>query len=200
MNTDRERVLEMARERELFTAAEVTQAGIHRQELTRLVADGTLERVARGRYRLAGREITEHHGLVLAATAVPHGVICLLSALSFHGIGAQLPSAVWIAVERGTRTPTVDYPPLRVVHFSGISFTEGIEDHVIEGRSVRIYGIAKTVADLFKFRNRIGLDVAIEALREGWRDRRFTVEELDSAAKACHVETVMRPYIDGVLV
>lgn len=197
--TQRDQLLELARERPVFTAKEAAEAGIHSQVLTRLLEEGVIERISRGTYRLEGRPVTEHHGLALVAAAVPHGVVCLLSALSFHEIGTQLPSKVWIAVERGTRRPTLAYPPLEVVHFSGEAFATGVETHTIEGQEAQVYGIAKTLADLFKYRNRIGLEVGMEALREAWRDRRFKMEDLDEAARACRVERVMRPYIQGIL-
>lgn len=199
MPTDRKRLLDLARSRTYVSARQVSESGIHTEHLSRLVADGTLERVARGQYRLAEAGITEHHGLVLAALAAPAGVVCLLSALSFHGIGTELPAEVWIAVERGKTAPRLRSPRLRVVRYSGPAFTEGIERHVIEGQPVRVYGVAKTLADLFKARNRVGLDVAMDALREAWRDRRFTIAELDRAARACRVARVMRPYLEGLL-
>lgn len=197
--TDRQRILKRVKPGGFLTARAVSKAGIHTQELTRLVADGTLERVGRGRYRLAGAEITEHHGLVLAAAAAPEGVLCLLSALVFHGIGTQLPAEIWLAIERGRRAPTVANLRLRIVRFSGPAFSEGIEVHEVESQRVRVYGVAKTIADLFKARNRVGIDVAVEALREAWRDRRFTMADLDRAARACRVERVMRPYLEGVV-
>jgi predicted transcriptional regulator of viral defense system len=197
--TGRQRVLRLARKRAQVTAREVAQAGIHTQELSRLVADGTLERIGPGRYRLASAEISEHHGLVLAAAAAPHGVICLLSALAFHGVGTELPAEVWLAVERGRRAPKVANLRLRIVRYSGASFHEGIEVHEIERQPVRVYSVAKTLADLFKARNRVGLDVAVEALRQAWRDRRFKMADLERAARACRVERVMRPYIEGVV-
>jgi predicted transcriptional regulator of viral defense system len=181
------------------TAGAVSRAGIHTQELTRLVADGTLDRVGPGRYRLAGAEITEHHGLALAAAAAPGGVICLLSALSFHGIGTQLPAEVWLAIERGRRPPKAASLRLRIVRFSGPAFREGIEVHEIERQRVRVYSVAKTIADVFKARNRVGIDVAVQALREAWRDRRFTMADLDRAARVCRVESVMRPYVEAVV-
>jgi predicted transcriptional regulator of viral defense system len=193
------RLLELAQGRSVFTAGDVRRAGIHSQHLTRMVAEGVIERVARGQYRLVGRPVTEHHGLVVATSAVPHGVVCLLSALSFHGIGSQLPSAVWLAIEKGARKPSVRQLPLEVVRFTGAAFTEGIETHSIEGEPVRIYGVAKTVADLFKHRNKVGLDVALEALRESWRDRRLTLDALDRAARVCRVERVVRPYVETVI-
>ncbi len=177
----------------------VADAGIHTQYLTRLVAEGALERVAPGRYRYPNAEVTEHHGLVLASVAAPHGVVCLLSALSFHSIGTQVPAEVWIAIERGSTSPKLLSPSLRVVRYSGMAFSEGIEVHRIERQTVRVYSVAKTLADLFKARNRIGVEVAVEALREAWRDRRFKMAELDRAAKACRVERVMRPYVEGVV-
>lgn len=197
--TDRARLLTLAKKRGILTAHEVAEAGIHSQELTRLVAEGAIERVARGRYRATDRPLTEHHGLAIVAAAVPQGVVCLLSAASFHGLGTQLPSRVWIAIERGSRTPALTYPPLEVVRFSGAAFREGVESHVIERQKVRVYGVAKTLADLFKYRNRVGLDVAIEALREAWVDRRFTMDALDRAARACRVERVIQPYVEGVI-
>jgi predicted transcriptional regulator of viral defense system len=172
---------------------------VHTQHLTSLVREGTLERVARGRYRLAGSPITEHHGLVLAAAIVPRGVICLISALSFHGLGTQLPAQIWIAIDRRARRPKDTYPPLRVLRFSGRALTSGIETHRLEGHAVRIYSIAKTLADCFKYRNKIGLDVALEALREAWRKRRVTVEDINRFARVCRVERVMRPYLEGLV-
>jgi predicted transcriptional regulator of viral defense system len=197
--TDRERLVALAGRRGLLTAREVAEAGIHSQHLTRLVGDGTLERIARGRYRLQAADTTEHHSLALAAAVAPAGVICLLTALSFHGIGTQLPAEVWLAIERGGRAPRLPNLRLRIVRFSGAAFREGIEVHLIERQRVRVYSVAKTLADLFKARNRVGLDVAMEALRESWRDRRFTMPELDRAARACRVERVMRPYVEAVV-
>jgi len=194
-----QRVLRLARSRRYLNAREVSAAGVHTGVLTRMVAEGRLERVARGRYRLPGGDVTEHHGIVLASLAAPAGVICLLSALDFHGIGTQLPAEVWIAIERGKTAPRLPSPRLRVVRYSGPAFREGIEVHTLEGQRVRIYSVAKTLADLFKARHRIGLGVALEALREAWRDRRFTLPDLDRAARACRVERVMRPYVEIVV-
>ena len=198
--SDRQQVLKLARRPGGVTSREITEAGIHRQLLTRLVREGALEHVARGVYRLPDQPVSEHHGLVLAAAAVPGGIICLLSALAFHGLGTQLPSEVWLAVPRRARQPTLKYPPLRIVRFSGDAFTEGVESHQVEGRLLRVYGAAKTVADCFKYRNKIGLDVALEALRDGWRERRFTLDELDCYAETCRVSRVMRPYLESLVI
>ena len=197
--TDRNRLLGLARRRGVITTRETASAGIHSQQLTRLVADGVLERVARGQYQLAERPVTEHHGLAVVARAVPRGVICLLSALGVHGIGTQLPAEVWVAIEGRARQPVLAHPPLRVVRFSGRAFTHGVEIRRLEGESIRVYGVAKTLADLFKYRNKVGLDVVLEALREAWRARKFTMEQLDRAARICRVEHVMRPYVEAVV-
>ena len=196
--TDRNRLLSLAKRRGFVSSREVVRTGIHSQTLTRLVADNVLERVTRGQYRLAGRLVTEHHGLVVVSRAVPRGVICLLSALNVHGLGTQLPPEVWVAIERRARAPSLDPPPLHVVRFGGRAFTHGVETHRFEGENVRVYGVAKTLADLFKYRNKIGLDVSLEALHEAWRGRRFTMDELDRAARVCRVERVMRPYLESL--
>ena len=164
-STDRERTLKLARRRRGVTARDLAAAGIHRQVLSRLVESGEIERIVRGVYRLPEHPRTEHHGLTMASAAVPNGIICLLSALQFHGIGTQLPSVIWIAIDRRARRPALKYPPLRVVRYTGAALTEGVESHRIEGQTVRVYNVAKTVADCFKYRNKIGLDAALEALR-----------------------------------
>jgi predicted transcriptional regulator of viral defense system len=197
--TDRDRTLRLARRRGGVAAREVAVAGIHRQVLSRLVKAGELERVARGLYRLPGGPLTEHHGLAVASAAVPHGVICLISALAFHGIGTKLPHEVWMAIDRRARRPALRQPPLRVVRASGESFSAGVEVHQVEGRTLRVYGVAKTLADCFKYRNKTGLDVSLEALREAWRARRFTMEELERYATICRVQRVMRPYLEALV-
>jgi predicted transcriptional regulator of viral defense system len=197
--TDSERLIRLARHRPALAAKEVTRAGIHSQQLSRLVAEGRLERIARGLYRLPGLPVTENHGLVVVAQAVPRGVVCLLSALSFHGIGTQLPHEVWVAVDRRDRRPNLAWPRLRVVRFSGKPLTEGVETHRSEGQAVRVFGIAKTIADCFKYRNKIGLDVALEALREAWRARRVTMDDIDRYARVCRVERVMSPYLEALV-
>lgn len=197
--TDLDRTLKLARRRQGLRTRELAEHGIHRQVLSRLVAAGRLERVGRGLYRTPTGQVTEHHGLALANAAVPRGVICLLSALRFHGIGTQLPSQVWIAIDRRARQPALGYPPLKVVRFTGAALTEGVRAHRVEGQTVRVYGVAKTLADCFKYRNKIGLDVALEALREAWRARRFTMDELDHYAGICRVRRVMKPYLEALV-
>jgi predicted transcriptional regulator of viral defense system len=194
-----QRVLQMARRHGSVSRVTVAAAGIHTQALSRLVRAGELERMAPGQYRLANASITEHHGLAIVASTAPKAVVCLLSALDFHQIGTQLPSAVWIAIDRRARRPTLRYPPLQVVRFSGPALSEGIETHEIEGQTVRVFVVAKTIADVFKYRNKIGLDVALEALREAWRAHRFTMEEMHRYARVCRVERVMTPYLEALV-
>jgi len=158
-----EKILGLARRSGVVSAAEVRAAGTHHEYLRRLCAEGRLVKVARGLYALPEADVTEHHGLVVATKVVPKGVICLLSALRFHGIGTQSPHEVWIAVERGAARPQVGRPKMRIMRFSGRAFTEGIEEHTAEGVPVRIYVPAKTVADCFKYRNKIGLGPYMEA-------------------------------------
>jgi predicted transcriptional regulator of viral defense system len=193
------RLLRLAQRRGSVSRREVSEAGIHSFTLSRLVRTGALERVGRGRYRLPDAPVTEHHGLALVAASVPKAVVCLLSALNFHRLGTQLPHQVWIALDRRARRPVLEYPPLRVVRFGGEALTAGIETHRIEGETVRVYGIAKTIADLFKYRNKVGLDVALEAVREAWRERRFQMNELARYARTCRVSRVMAPYLEALV-
>lgn len=159
---------------------------------------GTLQQVTRGLYAPAGFEPTEHHGLATAAALVPNGVVCLLSALQFHEIGTQSPFEVWLAIDRKARKPLIADPPLRIVRFSPQALREGVEDHQLEGVPVRITSAARTVADCFKYRNKIGLDVALEALRAYRRTKR-SVDDLARAAGVARVSNVMRPYLEAVL-
>jgi predicted transcriptional regulator of viral defense system len=194
----RKQLAAFARSRAVLQGRDFARLSIHPQQVSRLVSQGELIRVGRGRYVLPKAEHSENLGLALVAAAVPRSVICLLSALRFHGIGTQAPHEVWIAVEQGAARPRVDYPPVRVTLISGPAFAFGVERHSVDGVPTRIYSPAKTVADCFKFRNKIGLDVAIEALREALRARRCTREELWAAAKVCRVSTVFRPYLEAM--
>jgi len=196
-----ERLLKLARTRPILRARDVADLGIHTNTLTRLVRTGALERVGPGRYQvIANRRITEHHDLVMVASAVPASVVCLLSALRFHGIGTQLPHQVWIAVPRGRRVPRVQSPPIRVVNVAPALFDIGVETHRIEGADVRVYNVARTVADCFRFRNMVGLDVALEAVSEAWRGKRLNLDELYWIGKRLHIQRVMQPYLEMVVV
>lgn len=194
------RLLKLARSRSLLRTRDVAKLGIHTGTLTRMARAGELEKVGPGRYRLpATPRGSEHHDLVMATSAVPGSVVCLVSALRFHGIGTQLPHQVWIAVPRGARVPRLQAPPLRVVNMAPPVFDVGIEEHRIEGQVVRVYGVARTVADCFRFRNKVGLDVALEALAEAWRRKRLKLEELNRIAKRLRVQRVMQPYLETIV-
>lgn len=193
-------LLRLAEKHPVLRAKDVAHQGIHTSTLTRMTRSGALEKVGPGRYRLpTGPRITEHHDLAVATAAVPRSVVCLISALRFHDIGTQLPAEVWIAVPRGTRVPCVSDPPLRVVSVSTAVFDLGIEEHRIAGQIVRIYGVARTVADCFRFRNKVGLDVALEALTDAWRSKRLKLDELNRIAKKLRVQRVMQPYLETVV-
>jgi predicted transcriptional regulator of viral defense system len=192
------KVLEIARKAGVLRPRDLDAHRIPREFLRRLHARGLLDRVDRGLYVPTNANVTEHHSLVQAQKRVPRGVICLLSALRFHGLTTQAPFQVWMAIGERDRKPKVVYPPLNVVRFSGAALTAGVEHHKIEGTKIRIYNPAKTVADCFKYRNKIGLDVAMEALRECWRARRCTMDDLWRYAKVCRVQNVMRPYLESL--
>lgn len=194
----RRTVLAKANRSGVVLARDVLRNGIHTQTLTRLVAKGQLERVGRGVYRRPDADITEHHSLVLASAAIPTGVVCLVSALVFHGVGTQIPHQVWLALDRRARKPFASPVPVNVVRFSGAALTFGVETHRLEGQPVRVYSLAKTLADCFKYRNKIGIDVAVEALRESIAEGRLTPAELGPAARVCRVERVLRPYLEAL--
>lgn len=196
--TDQRRVLKLVRDIGFLRVRDLRAQGLHPEHLRRLVAKGEIKRVARGLYVLADADATPHHSLAQAIKKVPHGVVCLLSALRFHGIGTQSPFEVWLAIDRRARKPSLRMPKLRIVRFSGEALSAGIERHKFEGVDVPVYSVAKTVADCFKYRNKIGLDVALEALREGLRERRFSRDELWKYAKVCRVAKIMRPYLEAL--
>jgi predicted transcriptional regulator of viral defense system len=154
--------------------------------------------VGRGLYGLTTRPVSAHGTLAEVARRVPKGVVCLLSALRFHDLTTQAPFEVWLAIDNKAATPRLDYPPLRLVRFSGAALTEGVEEHDVDSVTVRITGVAKTVADCFKYRNKIGLDVALEALREAWNAKRMTSDQIWHYAKIDRVANVMRPYLENL--
>ena len=172
--------------------------GIPRLYLRMAADKGLVMRVGRGLYVARGTSPTQHHSLAQASKRVPHGIVCLLSALRFHDLTTQSPFQVWLAISDKARLPKTDNPPLRIVRFSQKTLACGVQEHRIEGVSVRIFSPAKTVADCFRYRNKIGLDVALEALRECRRKRRATSDELWQAAKVCRVANVMRPYLESL--
>jgi len=182
----------------LLRSRDLVAHGISRVHLREAVLAGLLERAGRGVYRPSGADITEHHTLAEIGKRIPHGIVCLLSALSFHRLTSQSPHEVWLAVGHKTWRPRTDGVGLRIIRLSGPALREGIEIHPMEGVPVQIYAPAKTVADCFKFRHKLGLDVALEALRETWRARRTTMKDLEHYARVDRVAKVMRPYLESL--
>jgi len=193
-----DRVLALARKRGFLRAEDLQVEDLPRRYLPRLEKRRELERVARGVYALPDRETTEHNDLAVAAKRVPEGVICLLSALRFHDLTTQAPFEVWMALQEGRWDPKVDAVPLRTVHMSDDSFAAGVEEHRIWKIPARVHSPAKTVADCFKFRREVGLDVALEALRDFRSKRAGSMDELWQFAKVCRVHNVMRPYMEAI--
>jgi predicted transcriptional regulator of viral defense system len=189
----------LVQQRSVIRSKDFDADGIPRSYLRRLVLAGKLERVAKGIYSSPSVDATEHRTLVEVARKAPHAIICLLSALRFHNLTTQSPFEVWIALRRGAWRPKSGYPPLRVAWLSGLALNFGIEEHRVEGTRIRVYSPAKTVADCFKFRSKVGLDVALQALRECYREKRATIDQLWEAAKVCRMANVMRPYIESLV-
>jgi predicted transcriptional regulator of viral defense system len=171
---------------------------IGREELARLARNEKIERVERGIYRNPQTQVSEYESLILASLIAPKGIICLLSALRFHDLTTQEPFEIWLALKPHAHRPKANTLNFRFVHFSGKSFTEGIEERDLGGEKIRVYGVAKTLADCFKFRNKIGLDICLEALREAREKNLFTIDDLWRFAKICRVQNVMRPYLEAL--
>jgi predicted transcriptional regulator of viral defense system len=195
MKTTKDKILDFAGKQSVFRAGDIPDVQKPQTELCRMVADGELIRVGRGLYSLPDAEVGENHSLVEAVKLYHGGVICLISALYFHRIGTQLPYETWIMRQNRNMAP-VKGSPVRFVYCTGDAFSFGVEKHMIEGTEVRIYSPAKTVADCFKYRNKIGLDVALEALQEGWKAKLFTMNELYAAVKVCRVQKIIQPYME----
>ena len=189
----------LLRGKSVLRTRDLAQLGVSRTALRIPLADGRLTRLSRGVYSVAGHAVSEHHSLVQAAVRIPRGMVCLLSALVFHELTTQSPHEVWIAIDRKARHPVAGFPPLHVVRFGGEALTAGAETHSIDGVTVQITSPAKTVADCFKYRNKIGIAIAVEALREGWAKRRFMIDELMAMAEICRVQNVIRPYLESIV-
>ena len=196
--THEQALLRLAKKQPLLHARDLQQHGLPRVMLSRLVEAGKLERHSRGVYSLPGRRISAHRSLAEVALRAPRGVICLLSALRVHEIGTQAPFEVWLATPGNMPAPRIEQPTIRQVRMSGAALTEGIEQIVIDGVSVPVFNAAKTIADCFKYRNKIGLDVALEALRDGVKRRKATMDDLWRYAAIDRVANVMRPYLESV--
>jgi len=193
-----ERLLRHARECGIVRARDLWELRVPTAILTRLVRQGRLIRRSRGIYTLPEYEPTEHTDLAAVAKRTPKSIICLLSALRFHGLTTQNPFEVWIMIGGKARRPAIEHPRIRVVRASGAALTHGVDVHEIEGVSVCITAPGKTVADCFKYRGKVGADVAVEALRDCWRQRRATMDEIHRYAKTDRVANVMRPYMESL--
>ena len=196
--TQTQRVLNLARQKGLLRPIDLQTVNAPRVILTRLTASGQLEKVGRGLYRLPDASLSENEHLIGIAVKSPQAVFCLLTALQFHELTTQLPRQVWIAMPRGSHIPKIEYPPIKMIQFAGDAYSSGIDilekDHV----TIRVYNVAKTVADCFKHRNKIGLDVALEALKDARAQKKASADDLWRFAKICRVANVMRPYLEAI--
>ena len=181
-----------------FRARDAAELGVHSRALRRLVEEGAVERIARGLYRVASAEPTENYTHAAVCARVPHGIVCLLTALRIHDLGTQMPGQVWIAIPHKARAPRLPELPVRVVRFSGVSLRYGVVETTFEGVPARITTPARTVVDCFRFRNVVGLDVAIEALRDALYDRKATVGQIWRAAQTCRAQSVVRPVLEAL--
>ena len=198
MPTPAERACELLEHKGMARSCELERVGLSRSQIQRLVRAEVLEHVSRGLYRLAGAPRVETDDLARVARQVPGGVLCLLSALRFHGLTTQNPFEVWVAIERKAWRPRMEHPPLRLIYLSGAAFAQGVEEHDLGGVTLRVFSAAKTVADCFKFRNKLGIDVALEALREYRCVHPKRLDELSRYAHLVRVASVMRPYLEAL--
>ena len=197
--TQRDLAVNLIRRHGIMRQSEMTNCGVNPATLARLVKDGILHRPSRGLYELADAEIGISHSLAKVAKRVPNGVICLVSALQFHDITLQVPRSVWIAIGSKDRKSALKYPPTRVVRFNRKALTLGAEIQIIDSVPVKIFDPAKSIVDSFRFRNAVGLDVALEALRMGWRSRKATPDDIANYAQALRIWSVVRPYLESVV-
>lgn len=193
-----DRILQLAGQLGVLRPKDLAGEGIQAEYLRRACDRGVIKKVGRGSYVLSQKEVNPSLDLALVARAVPNGVICLRSALAFHGLGEIPHNVVDVAIERRAAGPRLDYPSLRVARLGGSAFTDGVEKHLIEGVKVRVYTVEKTLADLFKFRNKIGPHLAVDALRAALNARRVKKDKLWHYARLCRVERVMKPYVDAL--
>jgi predicted transcriptional regulator of viral defense system len=184
------------RNRGIVKYAAIRKAGFHPDLLRELGDTGRIRKISRGIYQLNGSTLGTHPDLVLAGIQSPEGVVCLVSALSFHEATTEIPSAVELAIPQGSRSRRIKYPPVRYYRFSKPSWESGIEEHAMDGRMIRVYSLAKTVADCFKFRNRLGIDIARAALKTAIADKSVTPGEILRYAKICRVQRIVKPLLE----
>lgn len=195
----KKKIIELAKETGVIRPREVESMGVPVEYLLRLCRSGELEKVGHGLYAIPGTLTSEFSSLAEISKKSPESVICLISALEFHHLTTQISPTVWIAIERDSWPPKLDYPPLEIVHVSGKAFEYGVEEYTVNKVPVKVYSPAKTVADCFKFRSKVGLDVALEALQETWKNNKATADELWKAAKVCRMSNVMKPYMEAII-
>ena len=191
-------LLKLFKNKRVIRPLDLEKAGIPRVTLTRLTNKGLIEKIGWGLYRLKDANYSEHESLITVAAKVPQTVFCLLTALQFHGLTTQLPRKIWIAMLQKSHMPKIDYPPIKMILYSGNAFTSGIESYKKNQVTIRVYSIEKTIADCFKHRNKIGINVAIEALKDAKEKKRISAEKLWQFAKICRVTNVMRPYLESL--
>lgn len=198
-SSKREQVINLVRDQLVVRPRDLTERGLPKDYLYMLTEEGVIERVGRGLYQWPNKDMGRHQSLIEVSKLVPKAVVALLSALNFHEITTQNPYQIWMAIDRKAWHPTISYPPVRFVTMSEKALHAGVEEHSVDGVSIKVFSPAKTVADCFKYRNKIGLDVALEALREGWSARKFTMDELFKYAEICRVKNVMQPFLESLV-
>lgn len=197
--TKRQQVIKLVQELPYVRPRDLKDRGLPKDYLYVLAREGVIQRIGRGLYQWPDNDLGRHQSLAEVCKRVPKGVVTLLSALNYHNITTQNPYQVWLAIDRKSWRPEISYPPVRFVTMSGEALHTGIEEHDLNGIIIRVFNPAKTVADCFKYRNKVGLDVALEALREGWTARKFTMNELYKYAEICRVRKVMQPYLESLV-
>ncbi len=191
-------VLKIAKRKGVIRASDLKTLGISRNYLYSLNREGKLQKLARGLYELPDNQITEHSTLIEVMKRVPNAVVSLISALNFYDLTTQLPHEIWITVPRGAWRPKIEYPSLNLTYASMDIYSYGIRKIKINGVEIRVYSPAKTIADCFKFRNKIGLDIAIEALKKAWESKKVSMDELTKAARVCKVAKIIQPYLEAI--
>ena len=199
VESKRQQVIDLVRGQSVIRPRDLKEHGLPKDYLYILAQEGVIERIGRGLYQWPNKDLGRHHSLIEISKLAPKAVVALLSALNYHNITTQNPHQIWLAIDRKAWRPEISYPPVRFVTMSAESLHSGVETHLIEGVPIKVFNPAKTVVDCFKYRGKIGLDVALEALREGWSSRKFTIDELQNYAKICRVQKVMQPYLESLV-
>lgn len=194
----KQQVLQLARKKGIIKSSDLATRGITRATISRLVSENKLERLAPGLYCLPEAEFSEKEGLAIIAARAPQAIFCLLTALQIHELTTQLPRKIWIAMPKGSHVPTIKYPPIKMVQYSGGSYSEGIEIIESDNVKLRVYNPAKTIVDCFKHRRKIGIDVAVEALKEAYSKNIVSMDDLWHYAKICRVANIIRPYLEAI--